>query len=85
VRRLIGTGYMGTCRAMAWNAVASVFGDVPRHLGESAHLIGFEAASPSSGSCKQRRGRMRMAGHRLTCGANSIFHRDNTYLIFIQQ
>jgi predicted dehydrogenase len=27
---LIGTGYMGKCHAMAWNAVASVFGDVAR-------------------------------------------------------
>jgi len=30
---LIGTGYMGKCHALAWNAVAPVFGDVPRpHL-----------------------------------------------------
>lgn len=30
---LIGTGYMGKCHALAWNAVASVFGDVVRpHL-----------------------------------------------------
>jgi predicted dehydrogenase len=27
---LIGTGYMGKCHALAWNAVASLFGDVPR-------------------------------------------------------
>jgi predicted dehydrogenase len=27
---LVGTGYMGKCHAMAWNAVAPVFGDVPR-------------------------------------------------------
>src|SRR5690349_21646711 len=27
---LIGTGYMGKCHALAWNAVAAVFGDVPR-------------------------------------------------------
>jgi predicted dehydrogenase len=27
---LIGTGYMGKCHAMAWNAVAAVFGDVAR-------------------------------------------------------
>jgi predicted dehydrogenase len=27
---LIGTGYMGKCHALAWNAVAPVFGDVPR-------------------------------------------------------
>ncbi|MDF2983809.1 MAG: myo-inositol 2-dehydrogenase, partial [Devosia sp.] len=30
---LIGTGYMGKCHALAWNAVAAVFGDVARpHL-----------------------------------------------------
>jgi predicted dehydrogenase len=27
---LIGTGYMGKCHALAWNAVRQVFGDVPR-------------------------------------------------------
>ena len=27
---LIGTGYMGKCHALAWNAVAPVFGDVVR-------------------------------------------------------
>lgn len=27
---LIGSGYMGKCHALAWNAVAPVFGDVPR-------------------------------------------------------
>jgi predicted dehydrogenase len=36
---LIGTGYMGKCHALAWNAVASTFGDVARprlvHLGEA--------------------------------------------------
>lgn len=36
---LIGTGYMGKCHALAWNAVHPVFGDVPRirlaHLGEA--------------------------------------------------
>jgi predicted dehydrogenase len=36
---LIGTGYMGKCHALAWNAVAPVFGDVARprlvHLGEA--------------------------------------------------
>lgn len=35
---LIGTGYMGKCHALAWNAVAPTFGDVPRprlvHLAE---------------------------------------------------
>ncbi len=34
---LIGTGYMGKCHALAWNAVKTVFGDVERprlvHLG----------------------------------------------------
>ncbi len=36
---LIGTGFMGKCHAMAWNAVRTVFGDVPPiklvHLGEA--------------------------------------------------
>jgi predicted dehydrogenase len=36
---LIGTGYMGKCHALAWNAVRPVFGDGPRpklvHLGEA--------------------------------------------------
>lgn len=27
---LIGSGYMGKCHALAWNAVASVFGDIER-------------------------------------------------------
>src|SRR3954447_25499593 len=27
---LIGTGYMGKCHALAWNAVAPTFGDVGR-------------------------------------------------------
>jgi len=27
---LIGTGYMGKCHAMAWNAVTTVYGDVPK-------------------------------------------------------
>ncbi|GLS21348.1 myo-inositol 2-dehydrogenase [Labrys miyagiensis] len=27
---LVGTGYMGKCHALAWNAVASTFGDVER-------------------------------------------------------
>ena len=27
---LIGTGYMGKCHALAWNNVASIFGDVER-------------------------------------------------------
>ena len=26
---LIGTGYMGKCHALAWNAVGPVFGDCP--------------------------------------------------------
>jgi len=29
---LIGTGYMGKCHALAWNAVKTVFGDVERPL-----------------------------------------------------
>lgn len=36
---LIGTGYMGKCHALAWNAVKAVFGDVERprlvHLAEA--------------------------------------------------
>ena len=36
---LIGTGYMGKCHALAWNAVKTVFGDVARprlvHLAEA--------------------------------------------------
>jgi predicted dehydrogenase len=27
---LVGTGYMGKCHALAWNSVASVFGDIER-------------------------------------------------------
>ncbi|WP_210495447.1 Gfo/Idh/MocA family protein [Microvirga antarctica] len=54
---LIGTGYMGKCHALAWNAVASVFGDVERPrlavLAESsqdladirARELGFERAT----------------------------------------
>jgi predicted dehydrogenase len=54
---LIGTGFMGKAHAIAWNAVKSVFGDVPSitlaHLGETsdelAHLkaveFGFEKSS----------------------------------------
>jgi len=46
---LIGTGYMGKCHALAWNAVKPVFGDGPRpvlvHLGEaSAELAAARAA-----------------------------------------
>ncbi|MBX3568915.1 MAG: Gfo/Idh/MocA family oxidoreductase [Rhizobiaceae bacterium] len=37
---LIGTGFMGKCHALAWNAVGTVFGDVPDirlvHLGEAS-------------------------------------------------
>ena len=36
---LIGTGFMGKCHALAWNAVGTVFGDAPEmrlvHLGEA--------------------------------------------------
>lgn len=54
---LIGTGYMGKCHALAWNAVRSVFGDVPAprlvHLAEAnqtlaerqASAFGFEKAT----------------------------------------
>jgi predicted dehydrogenase len=54
---LIGTGYMGKCHALAWNAVRTVFGDVERprlvHLAEAnAELaaargseFGFEKAT----------------------------------------
>ena len=54
---LIGTGFMGRCNALAWNAVATVFPDVARprlvHLGEAdgelAHRrateLGFARAS----------------------------------------
>jgi predicted dehydrogenase len=54
---LIGTGYMGKCHALAWNAVAPTFGDVARpklvHLGEAnaalatrkAEELGFARAS----------------------------------------
>lgn len=54
---LVGTGYMGKCHALAWNAVAPVFGDVPRprlvHLAEAnlplaekrAAEFGFEKAT----------------------------------------
>lgn len=46
---LIGTGYMGKCHALAWNAVKPVFGDGPRpllvHLAEvSAELAARKAA-----------------------------------------
>ena len=54
---LIGTGYMGKCHALAWNAVSAVFGDVARPrlavLAESsqelaerkARELGFERAT----------------------------------------
>ncbi|MDE1993123.1 MAG: Gfo/Idh/MocA family oxidoreductase [Rhizobiaceae bacterium] len=54
---LIGTGYMGKCHALAWNAVKTVFGDVARprlvHLAEAneelatlrASEFGFEKAT----------------------------------------
>lgn len=53
---LIGTGYMGKCHALAWNAVAAVFGDVARPrlemlcevnedlARERAAALGFERA-----------------------------------------
>lgn len=54
---LIGTGYMGKCHALAWNAVKPVFGDVPAprlvHLAEAnlplaekrAAELGFEKST----------------------------------------
>ena len=54
---LIGTGYMGKCHALAWNAVGPVFGDCPPvrlvHLAEvdtelarrKADAFGFERAT----------------------------------------
>lgn len=54
---LIGSGFMGKCHAMAWNAVGTVFPDMPRprlvHLGEAgdelarrrARELGFERGS----------------------------------------
>jgi len=54
---LIGTGYMGKCHALAWNAVMPVFGDSPRprlvHLAEAnvdlarsrALQLGFERST----------------------------------------
>ncbi len=54
---LIGTGFMGKCHALAWNAVGTVFGDAPEvrlvHLGETtrelaerrAREFGFHKAS----------------------------------------
>ena len=45
---LIGTGYMGKCHALAWNAVASVFGDVERPrlavLAETSQALADEKA-----------------------------------------
>jgi len=46
---LIGTGYMGKCHALAWNAVAPTFGDVARprlvHLGEANEALATQKAS----------------------------------------
>ncbi|KXF76206.1 myo-inositol 2-dehydrogenase [Paramesorhizobium deserti] len=46
---LIGTGYMGKCHALAWNAVKPVFGDVPDvtlvHLGEANEALARERAA----------------------------------------
>lgn len=53
---LIGTGYMGKCHALAWNAVAPTFGDVERPRLEllcdnvdataRAQALGFARATP---------------------------------------
>ena len=46
---LIGTGYMGKCHALAWNAVKPVFGDCPDirlvHLGETNPELAREKAA----------------------------------------
>ncbi|KRB50233.1 myo-inositol 2-dehydrogenase [Rhizobium sp. Root708] len=46
---LIGTGYMGKCHALAWNAVKTVFGDVERprliHLAEANAELAAKRAS----------------------------------------
>lgn len=45
---LIGTGYMGKCHALAWNAVGPVYGDVPPirlvHLGEATEELAAQRA-----------------------------------------
>lgn len=46
---LIGTGYMGKCHALAWNAVAPVFGDVAR-----PRLAVLAEASPELAERKAR-------------------------------
>jgi predicted dehydrogenase len=46
---LIGTGFMGKCHALAWNAVAPVFGDVPR-----PRLAVLAEASPERAEGKAR-------------------------------
>ncbi len=46
---LIGTGFMGKCHAMAWNSVATAFGDVKRprlvHLAEANQELAERKAS----------------------------------------
>ena len=54
---LIGTGYMGKCHALAWNAVGAVFGDCPDvqlahladadadHAHDQARAFGFEKST----------------------------------------
>ncbi len=46
---LIGTGYMGKCHALAWNAVKPVFGDCPDirlvHLAEVSSALAKEKAA----------------------------------------
>ena len=59
---LIGTGYMGKCHALAWNAVKPVFGGGPRprlvHLGEATAELAAQRAAEfgfarSSGDWRQ--------------------------------
>ncbi len=63
---LIGTGFMGKCHALAWNAVAPVFGDVPRPelallcdvnadlAGRRAAEFGFTRSSDDWRDCRFR-------------------------------
>lgn len=46
---LIGTGYMGKCHALAWNSVASVFGDVPRPRLVALAEVNAELAGKKAG------------------------------------
>ncbi len=49
---LIGTGFMGKCHALAWNAVAATFGEVRRprlvHLAEADQSLADSKAASSA-------------------------------------